>query len=976
MAEGSLTTTASLFYPPRTPPGIHVMIVDSDCSYLTLAKKLLLVFRYQVKIFANATHAWQELQRRCCKVDIFLIDVQLPDFSGFELIDKIKNKWINVPVIMCSSNEDEEALKRVADQNGCFYMTKPASVEDLENLWKYVGWRRIDKGIDLDMSTRDEAINETSASQIEITSKNNKKKIKLQVSAGKKKAQFLWTFPLQIRFFKAVNKLGLHKAIPTDIINMMKVPKLTRQNVASRLQKYRQFVDKVNEAISAYTKKYIPHMHQYFLEKFSPKEESESEEPSCTSKAKRSKRRKRRRLIDITSDSSLSSVLGESTRDSDVTYSGFRNTEEDEFCSEVISNDVSVLPNIITGASLPNSTAGTSLHTSNPSFPSASASFPISIDASLPIVDTSLSFPSTAGGSFPMVDTSLHFSGAYSVPNASDVSLPNSGSSVILPMDDTSFPCVGDSFPDAGDDTSLPISAVPFPSGGSNSLPMDDTSFPSVGVLFPHSGLSFLNATASVPNMVDTSVPFSGDSFPNITGASVLPNTAGASVLPNIAGASVLPNIAGASVLPNIAGASVLPNIAGASVLPTVDTSFPTAGSSCTVSSASFPHVGASIPMVDTSLPISGASFPNACASFCTGDTSLPSIVDTSFLTAGSSCTVSSASFPHIGASVPMVDTSLPISGASFPNACASLCTGDTSLPNIVDTSFPAAGSSCTVSSASFPHVGASVTMVDTSLPISGASFPNAGASLCIGDTSLPNIVDTSFPVSGASFFIPSASFPNIGASDQGLGFPDAGASLCIGNTSLRNIVDTSFPVSGASFFIPSASFPNIGASDQANGYNTNAFDFGYNNNSERGIQCPNPYITGSSIYNSNTPAAMMSSTTTASSWLRENHSRLYSSGTSTTEFQTNHGGGIPSGVVSNMPPFPVSGASVGNATNMPAVPESYTLERTPALSPAENIPNGFAFEFDGGPYLINEEEAEKLDAILKSGALFDFLND
>ena len=51
--------------------------------------------------------------------------------------------------------------------------------------------------------------------------------------------RMVWTNALHKRFAKAVDTLGLHTAVPKAIMELMQVPGLTRENIASHLQKYR-----------------------------------------------------------------------------------------------------------------------------------------------------------------------------------------------------------------------------------------------------------------------------------------------------------------------------------------------------------------------------------------------------------------------------------------------------------------------------------------------------------------------------------------------------------------------------------------------------------------------------------------------------------------------------------------------------------------------------------------------------------------
>ncbi|MED6193902.1 Two-component response regulator-like [Stylosanthes scabra] len=59
------------------------------------------------------------------------------------------------------------------------------------------------------------------------------------LKAHRKKMKVDWTPDLHKKFVKAVEQLGLDQAIPSRILELMKVEGLTRHNVASHLQKYR-----------------------------------------------------------------------------------------------------------------------------------------------------------------------------------------------------------------------------------------------------------------------------------------------------------------------------------------------------------------------------------------------------------------------------------------------------------------------------------------------------------------------------------------------------------------------------------------------------------------------------------------------------------------------------------------------------------------------------------------------------------------
>lgn len=54
-----------------------------------------------------------------------------------------------------------------------------------------------------------------------------------------RKPRIVWTQQLHARFVAAVHKLGVNEAVPKAILKLINVPGMTRENVASHLQKYR-----------------------------------------------------------------------------------------------------------------------------------------------------------------------------------------------------------------------------------------------------------------------------------------------------------------------------------------------------------------------------------------------------------------------------------------------------------------------------------------------------------------------------------------------------------------------------------------------------------------------------------------------------------------------------------------------------------------------------------------------------------------
>ena len=70
-------------------------------------------------------------------------------------------------------------------------------------------------------------------------------------SSALKKPRVVWSAELHQQFVTAVNQLGIDKAVPKRILDLMGVQGLTRENVASHLQKYRLYLKRL-QGVSAH----------------------------------------------------------------------------------------------------------------------------------------------------------------------------------------------------------------------------------------------------------------------------------------------------------------------------------------------------------------------------------------------------------------------------------------------------------------------------------------------------------------------------------------------------------------------------------------------------------------------------------------------------------------------------------------------------------------------------------------------------
>ncbi|KAL7187286.1 hypothetical protein ACSBR1_037365 [Camellia fascicularis] len=248
----------------RFPMGMRVLAVDDDPICLRVLETLLRKCQYHVTTTSQAITALKLLRENKNKFDLVISDVHMPDMDGFKLLELVGLE-MDLPVIMLSANGDTKLVMKGITHGACDYLLKPIRIEELKNIWQHVVRRK--KNDPKDQNNFDKPHHESEGGQVitvtgdsDQNSKLNRKRKDQNEDEGdhadngqnnedpsmQKKPRVVWTVDLHRKFVAAVNQLGIDKAVPKRILDMMNVEKLTRENVASHLQKYRLYLKRIS----------------------------------------------------------------------------------------------------------------------------------------------------------------------------------------------------------------------------------------------------------------------------------------------------------------------------------------------------------------------------------------------------------------------------------------------------------------------------------------------------------------------------------------------------------------------------------------------------------------------------------------------------------------------------------------------------------------------------------------------------------
>ncbi|XP_050232553.1 two-component response regulator ORR21 [Mercurialis annua] len=248
------------------PVGLRVLVVDDDTTCLRILEQMLRRCRYHVTTCSQAKVALNLLRERKGCFDVVLSDVHMPDMDGFKLLELVGLE-MDLPVIMMSADGRTSAVMRGIRHGACDYLIKPIREEELKNIWQHIVRKKCHDNRETEQSgsmedndrhKRGNEDSEYASSVNEDTGvlkgqkrKNNYKdeddgEPENDDPSSSKKPRVVWSVELHQQFVSAVNQLGIDKAVPKRILELMNVPGLTRENVASHLQKFRLYLKRLS----------------------------------------------------------------------------------------------------------------------------------------------------------------------------------------------------------------------------------------------------------------------------------------------------------------------------------------------------------------------------------------------------------------------------------------------------------------------------------------------------------------------------------------------------------------------------------------------------------------------------------------------------------------------------------------------------------------------------------------------------------
>jgi DNA-binding response OmpR family regulator len=110
-----------------------IMVVDDEPDILFTVGQMLEISGYEVIKAQDGNTAIQKLNELQSKPDLILLDIMMPNLSGWDVAAKIKEnpEWKNIPIIFLTAKGDTMSIGMggLASED---YIVKPFDIQDLK----------------------------------------------------------------------------------------------------------------------------------------------------------------------------------------------------------------------------------------------------------------------------------------------------------------------------------------------------------------------------------------------------------------------------------------------------------------------------------------------------------------------------------------------------------------------------------------------------------------------------------------------------------------------------------------------------------------------------------------------------------------------------------------------------------------------------------------------------------------------------
>lgn len=106
-----------------------ILIADDEPIVLDSCRLVLEAEGFQVITLSSADEALRVIEEE--GPDLLLVDIKMPVHDGMFLMEKVKNAYANIPVILMSGYATPEVVKESTERGAAVFLEKPFTPSEL-----------------------------------------------------------------------------------------------------------------------------------------------------------------------------------------------------------------------------------------------------------------------------------------------------------------------------------------------------------------------------------------------------------------------------------------------------------------------------------------------------------------------------------------------------------------------------------------------------------------------------------------------------------------------------------------------------------------------------------------------------------------------------------------------------------------------------------------------------------------------------
>ncbi|MDD2563698.1 MAG: response regulator [Salinivirgaceae bacterium] len=100
-----------------------ILVVDDSDNNLFLLEEILLDFNYEVFTANGGLEAVEVIRKE--EPDLILLDIMMPDYSGYNVMEYMQENKIDTHVIVISARTSKEDIAKAYELGAKFFIRKP-----------------------------------------------------------------------------------------------------------------------------------------------------------------------------------------------------------------------------------------------------------------------------------------------------------------------------------------------------------------------------------------------------------------------------------------------------------------------------------------------------------------------------------------------------------------------------------------------------------------------------------------------------------------------------------------------------------------------------------------------------------------------------------------------------------------------------------------------------------------------------------